>query len=1141
MNSLKLKGRFVSFFRELRRVRHYLTKWTHFQGYDFFISYCHQSNKEEAQKLAWALREDTQEPDDVRVFLDSKDCKHGDELDYQISSTLRASTALILLVSEEALRSEWVLEEVAFMKKMGRRIFPIDMDGSLKNLPDDSVFKHLLGNTLSYEDGPTRLAAGHIVLTARSIRDSLREWRRSSVDLFARSFAATALILLGAGVTSLMASVNHLQELRSTLEQQAKALVQQIEDQLGAKHELEQDVAGLEKIIDQAYKRAARDRLRQNELEENIFDLEHRQEQASIALQEERGKKAELQHQLVTLDRRIEKKEAERERLLSEMSELESANAMLESQKQTKTHQYEHTRAALAIARTALALNENDLADMRREAEVVRANLEHQTQKVARGEATLAILAEMIADAELEQLIAKQDAAHYRAESDTLRGEVTDLNEEVGILESNEFRLESDLEVVSTEYAREKTHQNLQEASKKIAAGQYLEALDALSDVPPEMRENPWRWMTQLANRTMYHQVLPYEITDVTSSYDGHVHLLRSPDSFYIFDLTSESKAPQKLEKVTVDGRRVAAVLGGTELTAATAKTAFLGRGKILFVFFDFMDRFAEIACFDLSENNFIWNFELSGPIAWPAPETSPDGNFWFLPMVGEQTIYDSEGQPIADFVLDRYSRATFTRDNRIMLKISDALHWFDPLQDQFTGTPLNVSESSVPIYATESMVVTLEDGTPVRHRFIRGEWLSEEMEFERQSVFLSVNGEDGAVLYGDYASGMRTISATTGVVHTLGTNPVFEIEKQLVIGDALLTIANHNQKGPGHPETGYLELTSIPFNGQKHKPQTDRHPPRAFKARLIGNRLYLETRRNIESVRDLDTGSLIPTQRIPVASDRTGRMMVEEDPETKELHVTDNLTGKTVNMGMLGSLEGSSVAISSEGQHLVTLDRSQLRIYDIERPETPRTFEIALGSMGLPPSLTVNRDGTVIACSDLETIFIFDQTGALKESRLFRDIHLGARYFTMTHSSIVSLALSPEGDRLLITTGNAAERQNWIWDWEESQARALDIRQGMRKVVFDSSGRYLVGHDDASIYFWETRDESLVASVAFGGITDIHLSGHRLLVEDRDRFYLLEPPGDGEPSSFEDLILKSRGEQMKLFKHRLRGVNTER
>lgn len=98
--------------------------------YDIFISYARSDGKEYALKLRDQLRQL-----DFSCFLDYDELPPGNSLNNTLKRALRKSAALVVVGTERAVKSRYVELEVGEFAATGRAIIPIDMEGTLKEMP----------------------------------------------------------------------------------------------------------------------------------------------------------------------------------------------------------------------------------------------------------------------------------------------------------------------------------------------------------------------------------------------------------------------------------------------------------------------------------------------------------------------------------------------------------------------------------------------------------------------------------------------------------------------------------------------------------------------------------------------------------------------------------------------------------------------------------------------------------------------------------------------------------------------------------------------------------------------------------------------------------------------------------------------
>jgi hypothetical protein len=100
----------------------------------------------------------------IEVFLDVKDLVTGDDFDEQIRANLRQSDEMLLLISNSALRSYWVMMEFGAARALGMRPALILVGVSPNELPDP-INRHLARDVNQidryYEELGRRLKSAH--------------------------------------------------------------------------------------------------------------------------------------------------------------------------------------------------------------------------------------------------------------------------------------------------------------------------------------------------------------------------------------------------------------------------------------------------------------------------------------------------------------------------------------------------------------------------------------------------------------------------------------------------------------------------------------------------------------------------------------------------------------------------------------------------------------------------------------------------------------------------------------------------------------------------------------------------------------------------------------------------------------------
>jgi hypothetical protein len=117
-------------------------------GYDFFVSYCWADGSSYAQKLAHRLA-----GEGFVVFFDRNDFVSGDHWQQIGDWTLRRTGKLVLVGTRQALTSVPVQREVRVFHDTGRRILPIDIDGTFESADAQSpLLRYISPEILSIKE-----------------------------------------------------------------------------------------------------------------------------------------------------------------------------------------------------------------------------------------------------------------------------------------------------------------------------------------------------------------------------------------------------------------------------------------------------------------------------------------------------------------------------------------------------------------------------------------------------------------------------------------------------------------------------------------------------------------------------------------------------------------------------------------------------------------------------------------------------------------------------------------------------------------------------------------------------------------------------------------------------------------------------
>jgi len=165
--------------------------------YDFFVSY----RWSDGRGYALALR-DQLEGEGFVVFLDSSDYAKGDHWTKEGRRALKRTSRLLVVGSPGALQSDAVLQEVRIFANLGRRIMPIDFDGTLDpGKPRERLLEYIEPEVIRIAEtgdalltGPSRSVIEDIAASFAIIRENRRRF------LWARRIIAALLVLTMAAV-----------------------------------------------------------------------------------------------------------------------------------------------------------------------------------------------------------------------------------------------------------------------------------------------------------------------------------------------------------------------------------------------------------------------------------------------------------------------------------------------------------------------------------------------------------------------------------------------------------------------------------------------------------------------------------------------------------------------------------------------------------------------------------------------------------------------------------------------------------------------------------------------------------------------------------------------------------------------------
>jgi WD40 repeat protein len=161
-------------------------------GHDYFIAYAWSDGRTYAVALCDALQRQG-----FTCFLDSSNFAKGDDWKSAGLRHLRKSGVLILVGTAGALKSEAAYGEVRLFSGLGRRIVPIDVDGSLTtSLQSSRIGRYVTANHLRISEAAAQAAVGPSDRTLIELSDSFNLARQNTKRARMLSAVAGALAVL---------------------------------------------------------------------------------------------------------------------------------------------------------------------------------------------------------------------------------------------------------------------------------------------------------------------------------------------------------------------------------------------------------------------------------------------------------------------------------------------------------------------------------------------------------------------------------------------------------------------------------------------------------------------------------------------------------------------------------------------------------------------------------------------------------------------------------------------------------------------------------------------------------------------------------------------------------------------------------
>lgn len=127
-------------------------------GRDIFISYSRSDASKYAPSLALALQ--AKRPK-LSFYLDRWIAPPSGELPHSLKRHLRWSSILVVVCTENAIKSKFVKDELSSFSKLGRKVIPVDVDGAFHSVdPEQSPWNEISGASWE-EESREAVASGH--------------------------------------------------------------------------------------------------------------------------------------------------------------------------------------------------------------------------------------------------------------------------------------------------------------------------------------------------------------------------------------------------------------------------------------------------------------------------------------------------------------------------------------------------------------------------------------------------------------------------------------------------------------------------------------------------------------------------------------------------------------------------------------------------------------------------------------------------------------------------------------------------------------------------------------------------------------------------------------------------------------------
>ena len=107
--------------------------WERFVGYDVFVSHARKDGAQLASQIAEQLRKQRR-----TAFQDTRGIEYAEKIDKRISQALKRSKILMVVLTDEAWKSEWVAFEISEFGT-NRPIIPVLVDPAPEGATEEAL------------------------------------------------------------------------------------------------------------------------------------------------------------------------------------------------------------------------------------------------------------------------------------------------------------------------------------------------------------------------------------------------------------------------------------------------------------------------------------------------------------------------------------------------------------------------------------------------------------------------------------------------------------------------------------------------------------------------------------------------------------------------------------------------------------------------------------------------------------------------------------------------------------------------------------------------------------------------------------------------------------------------------------------